>query len=331
ARSRGHTSSLQMQASGALFRLPAGQATLSLRTELRQNRQRSRTTGTTVVESNRNRRDEVAFASLQIPLLGKNTPTGFGLAAEVSGSARGVTAAGTLFDYGYGMNWRLGNRITMRVAINHQEVAPQPEMLTNPIVTVDDFRTYDFIRQETVLVRYITGGNPDLDVERRRGTRIGFTLRPLAQMDLMVNAEYQRTVGRDATSALPAVSEDVQAAFPDRYRRDAEGRLVEIDARLVSFARSNTEQLRWGGSFRRSFGVPQGPPGALGQPQMVILDGNSNEDLAGAGWRITANLTHTWQLANARLAREGVAEQDLLAGGAGTGSGQSRHALQSRI
>src|SRR5690606_27775163 len=235
------------------------------------------------------------------------------------------------FDYGYGMNWRLGNRITMRVAINHQEVAPQPEMLTNPVVTVDDFRTYDFIRQETVLVRYITGGNPDLDVERRRGTRIGFTLRPLAQMDLMVNAEYQRTVGREAASPLPAVSEDVQAAFPDRYRRDAEGRLYEIDARLVSFARSNAEQLRWGGSFRRSFGVPQGPPGAMGQPQMVMFDGNSGEDLAGAGWRITANLTHTWQLANTRLAREGLPEQDLLAGGAGTGSGQSRHALQSRI
>src|SRR5690606_35840974 len=134
--------------------------------------------------------------------------------------------------------------------------------------------------------------------------RIGFTLRPLAQMDLMVNAEYQRTVGRDATSALPAVSEDVQAAFPERYRRDAEGRLVEIDARLVSFARSNTEQLRWGGSFRRSFGVPQGPPGALGQPQMVIMDGTSSEDLAGAGSRITANLTPTWPVANTRLERQ---------------------------
>src|SRR5690606_26150333 len=108
---------------------------------------------------------EAAFASLQVPLLGKPQPQAFGMGAELSGSARDVTAVGTLFDYGYGMNWRLGNRFTLRVSMSHEKVAPQPESLTSPVVTVDDVRTYDFIRQETVQVRYITGGNPNLDVE----------------------------------------------------------------------------------------------------------------------------------------------------------------------
>jgi hypothetical protein len=330
ARSRGFTGTVQLQASGTAFKLPAGNATMSLRGELRQNRQRSRTVGTTNFSSRLTRQDELAFASLQLPLLGGSNPQAFGMGADLSGSARDVSAVGTLFDHGYGINWRKGNRFTLRIGMNHQRVAPQPEALINPVVTIDDFRTYDFIRQETVLVRYITGGNPDLDVERRRTANIGGTIRPLATLDLTFNADYRRTIGHDAVSPLPAVSEDVQAAFPDRYRRDADGRLIEIDARLVSFARSQVEQLRWGGNLRRSFGVP---PQTQSPTTVTIVnsDGSGVDELSGAGWRLNANFTHTWELENKRLAREGLPEQDLLAGGAGTGSGQSRHTVQSRV
>src|SRR5690606_19404623 len=136
-----------------------------------------------------------------------------------------------------------------------------------------------------------------------------------------------RTIGRDAVSNLPAVSEDVQAAFPDRYRRDADGRLIEIDARLVSFARTESERLRWGATLRRNFGGPQDERGGGNfNPQFGGRDGNT-----GGGWRLNANFTHTVQLANRRLARAGLPEQDLLDGGTGTGNGQSRHDLQSRI
>lgn len=332
ARSNGRMSNLQLQASGTVLKLPAGNTTLALRGELRDSRNSSRTTGTTDVRSRRVRKDEMAFASLQIPLLGKPTPQAFGMGAELSVSARDVTGLGTLYDHGYGLNWRFGQRFTLRASVNEERVAPQPESLSAPIVVIDDMRTYDFIRQETVLVRYITGGNPDLDVERRRGTRIGMTMRPLAATDLQLNLDYQRTVGRDATLPLPAVSEDVQAAFPDRYRRDVDGRLVEVDARLVSFARSETGQIRWGGSFRRSFGQPgAGAAAAQTANRVVFMDGSGTEQLSGPGWRLNANFTHTWQLENRRLAREGLPVQDLLAGGPGTGSSQSRHAVNARV
>lgn len=351
---RGHNASLQLQTSASVLKLPAGDATFSARGELRQSEQRSRTVGTNNVSSRHKRQDELAFASLQVPLLGNrnqpnlpNVPPGvtlpagmagppgqrltFGMGAELSGSARDVSVVGTLFDYGYGLNARLGNRINLRVGVNHEKIAPQPDALTNPVVTIDDYRAYDFIRQETVLVRYITGGNPDLKVEERRRVTIGGNARPWQALDLNFNAEYQRTVGHDAVSALPAVSEDVQAAFPDRYVRDADGRLIEIDARLVSFARSETEQIRWGGNFRRAFAVPAPTArSAISQPRVIINDGSAGDELSGTGWRLNANFTHTWQLANKRLAREGLPAQDLLAGGIGTGSSQSRHTLQGR-
>lgn len=395
ATSRGHDASVQLQTSATVFTMPAGPATFSARGELRHSQNRSRTVGVNNVASSSRRQDELAFASLQIPLFGRPAgqqqpvnqvqqtrppagpgppppppgpagasrpaaapapaptapaaaqptrvtaalpnqlaaqPATFGMGAELSGSARDVTAVGTLFDYGYGLNWRWGNRLTMRAAVNHERIAPQPDSLTSPIVTIDDYRTYDFIRQETVLVRYITGGNPDLDVERRRRLTIGGTSRPMPTVDFTLNAEYQRTIGHDAVSQLPAVSEDVQAAFPDRYVRDAQGRLIQVDARLVSYARSDTEQIRWGANFRRAFGVPPVTAvSALSGPRIVIMDGSAGDELSGEGWRLSANFTHTWALTNKRLAREGLPAQDLLSGGVGLGNSLPRHTVQGRF
>ena len=97
---------------------------------------------------------------------------------------------------------------------------------------------------------------------------------------------------------------------------------IEIDARLVSFARTETERLRWGANLRRTFG-------GIAPDDAGADDFEAEED--ESGWRLNANFTHSVQLANRRLARTGLPEQDLLDGGAGTGNGQSRHTLQSRI
>jgi iron complex outermembrane receptor protein len=243
-----------------------------------------------------------------------------------------VTASGTLQDYGYGLNWRKGNRLTLRAGINHEQVAPQPDQLTNPVVVIDGVRAYDFIRQETVLVRYINGGNPDLEVESRMSTKIGGTYRPFEKVDFTLNADYTRTIGHDSVAALPPVSADVQTAFPDRYLRNAQGRLFQIDARPVSFERTQTESLRWGANFKRAFRVPKAPPAGPGTgPRLVISDGNEDLALAGAGWRLSGNFTHTWQLSNRRLARAGLPEVDLLSGGVSGYNAQARHNVQGRV
>jgi outer membrane receptor protein involved in Fe transport len=62
---------------------------------------------------------------------------------------------------------------------------------------------------------------------------------------------------------------------------------------------------------------------------MIMSDGS--ESLSGAGWRLNANFTHNWQMAYKRLLRPGLPVVDLLSGGAGSGTGQVRHRLQSTI
>ena len=334
-RARGHNLNGQAQAllSGSPFELKRGKVNTSLRLEWRRNEQRSVTIGTTNLRSHYTRQDEAAAGTLQIPLLGNaNVRDKSSLGADFSGALRDVTASGTLHDYGYGLNWRKGTRLTLRAGINEEQMAPLAEQLTGPIVIIDGFRTYDFIRQETVLVRYITGGNPDLELGTRRTTNIGGTYRPFEKVDFTLNADYKRMIGHDAVAALPSVSADVQTAFPDRYLRDSQGHLFQIDARPISLERTQTESLRWGANFRRSFGVPNRPPQAASNSQRIgISDGAEELALTGAGWRLSGNFTHTWQLSNKRLARIGLPEVDLLSAGVSGNRAQARHNVQGRI
>lgn len=342
AKARLFSASARVQLAGTLFTMPAGKANGNLSVQWQESNQRSRTVGTNNVNSTRKRQDQVAYFSMQLPLAGSPQSQGFGMGGELNSAARKVTATGTLFTYGYGLNWRNGNRINMRVGFNREKQAPSPGSLTDPVVTIDDYRSYDFIRQETVLVRYITGGNPDLLVENRDIINVSGQVRPFTKIDFTLNAQYTRTMYHDpVSSTLPAPSQEVQAAFPDRFRRDADGRLFEIDARPVNFVRTRNEQLRWGGNFRRAFGVPktaapsaQMPMGQVistGTGTVFLSGGDGSDSLSGAGWRLNANFTHSWQVAYKRLMREGLPVVDLLSGGAGTGGGQSRHTVQSTV
>jgi iron complex outermembrane receptor protein len=348
ARARGHNASMRVQLAGALFNMPAGKANLNLSAQWQEVGQRSRTVGTNNVSSSSNRQDRIANFNLQLPLLGSPQSQGFGMGGELSGAARDVTASGTLYTYGSGLNWRNGTLVNMRVGYYREKVSPSPSSLTDPIVTIDDYRAYDFIREETVLVRYITGGNPELRVEDRDIITVSGQVRPFKSVDFNLNAQYTRTMYHDPMAALPPPSAEVQAAFPDRFRRDPDGRLFEIDARMVNFVSTRNEQLRWGGNFRRAFGVPKSPAPAgqgisAGQPisvsqvisaggagqTMIVTDGS--DSLSGAGWRLNANFTHQWQMAYKRLMRHGLPVVDLLSGGAGFGTPQSRHRVQSTV
>lgn len=330
AKSSGYNSTTQLQATRTLLTLPAGNMNAVMRLEYRRSQQHSDNTGTTLLSSSRLREDRVAYGSLQVPLLGDSKAQNKGsLGFEVTANARRVTAVGTLYDQTAGLNWRMGNRVTLGLTLGRLEVAPQPEQLTAPEVTVDGYRVYDFVRDETVLVRYITGGNPDLEVERRRTRRLNGTWRPFGTVDMTFNADYLRTVGRDAASPLPPVSADVQAAFPERYLRDVAGQLYQIDARPVSFERSETEQIRWGGNYRGVIGKKPPPAAPVTGPRIVF--GDEASDLGGAGWRVTGNFTHTWLLSSKRLARQGLPQVDLLAGGTAGYNAASRHNVQSRV
>lgn len=348
ATARGYNVSSRAQLSGALFDMPAGKANLNTSVQWLHLEQKSRTVGTNNVSSSTKRTDRTANFNLQLPLLGSPQSQGFGMGGQINGNVRDVTTTGPLYTWGFGLNWRYGNRASMNVGFNREKVSPFPGALSDPVVIIDAYRVYDFIRQETVLVRYITGGNPDLKVEHRDIINVFGNVRPLKDVDFTLNAQYSRTMYQDPIQSLPPPSADIQAAFPDRYRRDADGRLYEIDARMVNLSRARNEQIRWGGNFRRAFGVPKTAaaspqPGMVSSGQFMTVNGqvmtvngqvimmDGGDGLSGAGWRFNANFTHQFQVAYKRLLRPGLPVVDLLSGSAGFGNGQSRHRVNSTI
>ena len=172
-----------------------------------------------------------------------------------------------------------------------------------------------------MLVRYLIGGNPNLPLQKRTRTNIGATLRPFGDYGLTVNAEYQRQVGRNAYAQLPPADARVQLAFPDRYIRDVNGVLVQLDARPITYARDKLETARWGIDFKRTFG------GAVGAAE-GDFDSDKPVVTAGRGWRVNFNADHLWFFENTRLVRSGLPIIDLLNGGAlGFGGGQPRHVV----
>lgn len=321
SRSKNDNGQVQAIANGPLFDLPAGKTTISAKLGLRQDRLSSSTEGRTVnIDRYFMRTEKAAQLNLTLPLLGGGFANSLGrLTLDLTGAVRDISASPTLYDYGAALSWDPLDGLNVRYSWNVEETAPPSNAINDPIVIVDNFRTFDFVRQETVLVRYLTGGNPNLPLQKRTRTSIGASLRPFGDYGMVVNAEYQRDVGRNAFASLPPADARVQLAFPDRYIRNAAGVLVQLDARPISYARDRGELLRWGIDFKHTFGgtvsVSEGE-GIDSQPGLT----------AGRGWRVNFSADHTWFLGDTRLVRAGLPIIDLLNGGAlGFGGGQARH------
>lgn len=320
----------QFNATGPLFTLPAGPMIANI--NLSDSRERSFTSSTLrgVVTERRTARDEgLARGGFEIPLLaaGTGAASSIGdLSVSLFGSARSLSGARTYTGHGYGFDWHPMETLTIEGSYDSVEVPPSQQVLTDPLTVRENVRVFDFVTGQNVEVRYLTGGNPGLATERRATWTLGGLLALMPRGGFELSANWTRQTSRDAQSALPPASVEVQMAFPDRYRR-INGRLVEVDARAVSFALARRDELTWGISLRQkidktsltSAAEPASDDDDAAAPATTLRN-------AVGGVRINANLQHIWTLASKRQARVGLPLIDLLAGGAsGYGGGQARH------
>lgn len=169
-----------------------------------------------------------------------------------------------------------------------------------------------------------------------------------------MSANYTASTIENPIAEFPTATPEIEAAFPDRFVRAADGTLLRIDARPVNFARSESEQMRWGVNFFSAFGPePQRGQGRRGRGR---ASGEGAEETQGAegprrgagrgpgrgGFRgfgrggsgrgrIQLSLYHTWRFVDEVLIREGVPVLDFLGGSAaGNRGGRPAHELQLR-
>lgn len=235
---------------------------------------------------------------------------------------------GTLADWTTGLNWGITERLNLQASYIFREAAPSLSQLGAPEVVNLNTPVYDFNTGDTVLAQVITGGNPDLVEETQSDWRIAaFWDIPLFDRSSLL-VEYNRNRSEDVTSAFPLLTPAIEAAFPTRVSRDAEGRLLAIDQRPITLAEQESSRLRYGINLSGQLGREpeeaegRGGPGARGPRG----PGGPRPDVG----RWNLSLTHTIELDNEVLIAEGGPLLDLLEGDALSGGGVSRHTVSLR-
>ena len=153
---------------------------------------------------------------------------------------------GRLTTTGYGFNWSPITQVQAIVSFIDDSNAPAPGQLGNPVLVTPNVRIYDFVRGESVDITQISGGNPNLRADSRKVFRAGLNIRPLSETNLGIVVNYTNTRYRNAVQSFPGASAEVEAAFPERFVRNAAGDLVSVDYRPVNYDRTEHQELRWG-------------------------------------------------------------------------------------
>jgi len=158
---------------------------------------------------------------------------------------------GSLTTIGAGANWSPVDRLNLLTSWTREEGPPTIQQLGDPLLITPDSRIFDFTRGETAIVTATTGGNRDLQSDRRNVFKIGGNWQPLKETDLRLRAEYvHQTIDRPQAS-FPAASEALEDAFPGRFIRDSDGNLIRVDLRPVNFEQSRKDTIRWGFDFTK--------------------------------------------------------------------------------
>lgn len=254
--------------SGSPLRLPAGEASLTARigSQLSGFSSTSLRSGV-AAGSDVSRQIGDAQVNVDLPITSRRTGVLDAVGDfSINGNAtvRRLSDFGWQRTYGYGFTWSPAPRLSFVASHVDDDGAPSPQQLGNPIINIDNVRTFDFVTGNQVNVTQITGGNPNLRASNRRSDRLGANWQvPSEKFDLRLSADYTRERVTDPITGLPPATLASQLAFPGRYQRDAAGNLFRIDTRTVNLAETDRSQIRWGFNFSKALKSSQASQDAI--------------------------------------------------------------------
>jgi hypothetical protein len=355
ARSLSDGANIQLLATGPLVTLPAGPLFASVKVGdtgswFSSNSQRSGVSQS--VELSRN--DLNGRLNLDLPLTSRRNGVlswagDFSLNFNLNVDE--LSDFGTLTDVGYGLNWKPTPQLTVLVSHTRDEAAPTFIQLGGPVVVTPGTRIFDFVTGQTVEVLSVSGGNPALTSDARNVTKVGLTLKPFSTQDLTFTANYVQSRYDNPIATFPAVTAAIEQAFPDRFVRNAQGQLVQVDLRPVNFASEEVSTLRWGANFTKRLGPPP-PPQPFrrgeGRPDGAAPAGGGGRGGGGGGGGrggfggggfgnrpapavVQLAIYHTVYFEDQFLVAPGGPKIDLLHGDAGSSlGGQPRHEIEAQ-
>lgn len=201
---------------------------------------------------------DTAQASVNLDFPITSTASAIGrLSANFSGGVEHLSDAGTLRTFGVGANWSPIRMISLSANYTNDESAASPQQLGDPRTITQFVPLFDFVRGESVLVTTITGGNSALREAKVENFRVGGNINLSQDPNLRLNVDYSRRRTRGGVMGFPGVTADTAVAFPDRFQRDIDGRLVQVDLRPINIAEQKRDVLRWGFNFSKRLSASQ--------------------------------------------------------------------------
>jgi len=354
ARSINDLGSFELVSSGSPLSLPAGPVVSTIKAGFDMLRQNAFSDRGGFIQNVALGRDQGRVqASFDVPLTSVRNDV-LSAAGDISlnfnASLDQLSDFGTLTSIGYGLNWAPSSRLRLLVSVSHEEAAPTIQQLGNPLVVTPNVRIFDLVNGETVDITRLDGGNAALTADSRRVIKIGGSWKPFAsELNLSMNFIDSRLKGQVET--FPTATPEIEAAFPDRFVRDAGGRLLQIDNRPINFAGADRQELRTGLSLFQSLKPTAKEKAEAERRRDAFEKRKAERDAAngetpatnavppprggrggGSSGRIFVSLFYTLHTINRINIRDGIAPLDLLNGSATSGrGGQPRHEVEMRI
>jgi hypothetical protein len=282
-------------ANGNLFKVPAGNASTTLRVAASTvNLDSERRTGVVTTPSSLGRTTGTAAVNVDLPISrrGRDFSALGNLTVNGNAEVDQLSDFGTLTKFGAGANWSPVDRLNFITSWSREEGPPTINQLGDPLLETPGSRIFDFTTGQTVLVTAVTGGNPNLQSDRRTVFKLGGYWQPLQNTDLRLRADYvHQRIDRPISNII--VTQAIEAAFPDRFVRCTEpepgvtcvpGQLIRVNLTPVNFDHSQRDTLRVGFDFskplksrrpspavieqvRKQFGFGARPPGGASSGQ----------------------------------------------------------------
>lgn len=350
------SASAELVLNGNLFQLPAGPLQTTFKVGANSKGLDSKTVRSGV-ETNRDitRTTESFQSSFNLPLT--STRQDFlakagDLSVNFNLGYDDLSDLGGLTTLGGGLNWAPIKQVSFIASYTDEEGAPSTNQINDPVLVTPNVSVFDFTTGQTVIITRTDGGNPNLRNDNRQVQRFAVNYKPFDKIELTFNATYTHAETKNMISSFPAITPDLERAFPERFTRDATGRLLAIDARPVNFASAESENIRWGFNLFKPVGQPT--PGAAAGPGArfggggpgggMRFGGGGSGGPGGPGGgpggpppglmrpgqgMFQLSVYHTWRLTDEVTIRKGLPVLDQLDGSAiNSRTGQARHEVQ---
>jgi hypothetical protein len=253
ARSTSIGAELNGTANANVFKLPAGNASTTIRVGLSTQHLDSDAERAGVqTDTSLGRTTGSGAVNIDLPISRRNRDLSVlgNLTLNANAEVDHISDFGTLTTIGAGANWSPVDRLNFITSWTREEGAPTIRQLGNPIVETPDTRVFDFVTGETVRATVISGGNPDLAEDRRNVFKFGVNWQPFESADLRLRADYVHQKIDNPISNV-TVSPAFEQAFPERFVRDSSGQLISVDLRPLNFQSSQSDTLRLGFDFSK--------------------------------------------------------------------------------